>query len=282
METKVIDMKIEDISKGDIFQNISNKKADVITSANIYEVIRVINGEEGGYKMSTILLGNLSSKEGMPVNLDQLSDQHTWKQHLNARHMVVHQLILGDGTVLELNGAVFTSKQNPVVQCKNVDEALDNLIVRQENIDSDLDALAETPASSSSNPDTYNYSDHTNLINYSSSASYRYDDLELLCMQFGHVCKSYRSGSRVSILDRRPPRRNCQSFLVHETEWFNFKNNQKSIREIRDMKLWISPYSNNGMIPCSYRRIISRILQAALWFGNKQDKALVRQHLSKG
>lgn len=282
METKVIAMKIEDISKGDIFQNISNKKADAITSANTYEVVRVINGEEGGYKMSTILLGNLSSKEAIPVNLDQLSDQRTWKQHLNARHIVVHQLVLGDGAILELNGAVFTSKQNPVVQCKNMDEALDNLIVRQENIDSDLDALAETPTSSSSNPDMHNYSDHTSLMNYSSSAPYRYADLELLCTQFGHVCRTYRGGSQNSVLNRRPPRRDCQSFLVHETEWFNFKNNQKSIREIRDMKLWISPYVNNGVVPCSYRRIISRILQAALWFGNKQDKVLVRQHIPKG
>ena len=105
--------------------------------------------------------------------------------------------------------------------------ALDNLIVRQENIDSDLDALAETPTSSSSNPDMHNYSDHTSLMNYSSSAPYRYADLELLCTQFGHVCRTYRGGSQNSVLNRRPPRRDCQSFLVHETEWLNIKNNQK-------------------------------------------------------
>ena len=252
-------MKIQDIRKGDIYQNISGNQNRTASATNTFQVLRVENSEEDGYEMSAIWLGNISSKKATLLDITQINNKNTWKHHRDAHleEIVVRRLMIPVADPIELSSFPYkppTPKQEPKPEPV--------FTMEEPEVKSTPVKVIPTPSEAAAKIEN-------RYDSFALFASSTYTNFEELCYEFANSVELH--------MERGRPGKKSGRYIVYETEWSAFKNNQKTIREIRDMKLWISPKNNSGVKYPSFETIIRRLLQSALWFGDKTERGIIKK-----
>tara|TARA_R110002020_G_scaffold39373_2_gene117219 strand:- start:29 stop:820 length:792 start_codon:yes stop_codon:yes gene_type:complete len=255
-------MKLSSLRPGMIYQNVGGGQTK-ITVNNLYEVIKVVEGVENGYNMSTVWLGNIHSKSALTIDYSALNNPKAWKYHPNAQ---IEQVLVKQIT--------FPDRKEPIILSSSAtDLPSDEKEVSPEprekpELRKVVHALPSPKRELSENerPGEAHFTDGEF---YASLANYTYDDLELLC---GHLANTPRIR-----IDRARPSQGSVSYMVHQQEWSCFKDQQYSLRQIRDLKLRISHGSGAGQ-PVSYQRICERLMQGLIWFGNSTERGCFKKN----
>jgi len=300
-------MKLDNLRTGMLFEKKTSKKQ----SDNLYEVADIIQDEINGYKRVAITLGNIKTRTTEPVSISDLNNPKNWDYldgaQISEHTEIVRSIHLRNGKdfiisreTIEIENKEFLAI-NPLSKSKPKQKKKDKETITPVGKAKIIKGVIE------SSPDIKRYAQHkqaeTNSSNqmlnalanakdkkpilketidpaieeelekdmviydktfYWSLMSYTYDDLEILgemtayCAPLKEYITSEPKGA---------------SRIVHEQELDAFRNDGKSLRQIRAMGNRIKAIKpEQEGTPVSAQQILRRILKAFYHWGYKEEK----------
>jgi hypothetical protein len=238
-------MKYENLRKGMVFEFIENRRNTEKASddpTKFWEVIKLNQEQEREYLITQIVLGRLADRQTFNADIEDLNNPRRWTYHEGAgvQEVMVKQLSFLDG-----RDSIMLS-QNAVSESPTVKGNVVDI------------ANATVPVSDIENT-------------YAKYANCTIDDWELIADAFFET-KGFDTR-------KEKPKSYTRSYQIHSQEWSAFTG-QKTVREIRDLRLRITDWEQNTS-PCSYQTIIRRLLQGCQWFGRPQHRQFLTQALQK-
>jgi hypothetical protein len=272
-------MKEATLREGMVFEKVMKKgpldKKAKVQNDCLYELIKIESQSANGYDLKAIWVGNIVSNLAETVTISDLKNPSEWRLHENAsvtkEQVIVKKVHFLDRDPIHIP---VDSEVVPIKKCKALEgrgnDKPTQVIInvsdsREEKKISDLKDLREAIQEKKEEKEiqviNYEY--------YASFASCNYDDLEMLCQTFHDM-----EGVDLT----RPKPKGGQTWLVHSQEWSAFKEQQYTLRQVRNLGLRITANTPDQIgQPCGYRAILRRLILSIHWFGNATE----RQYLTR-
>ena len=238
-------MKYENLRKGMVFEFIENRRNTEKASddpTKFWEVIKLNQEQEREYLITQIVLGRLADRQTFNADIEDLNNPRRWTYHEGAgvQEVMVKQLSFLDG-------------RDPIMLSQNA-------VSEPPTVKGNVVDIADATVPVSDVENTYAKYAHCTI-----------DDWELIADAFFET-KGFDTR-------KEKPKSYTRSYQIHSQEWSAFTD-QKTVREIRDLRLRITDWEQNTS-PCSYQTIIRRLLQGCQWFGQPQHRQFLTQALQK-
>ena len=255
-------MKIDSLREGMVFKRLRTKYRDGIDE--FYEIVECGERKINGYAVNNIFLGNLKDKSGVTVDFTTLCNKNEWVHQADAyieeekEYVVIRRKLIKfpdrDPIVVET-----LEKRVEVDEKEEKKESSKKKVFPIPAKEVEVEEEGETDVTAVPSHEYHKY------------AGVRIDNLEILVNSF--MTKQITEATKAP--------RTAYGEIVRQS-WEQFSDMQYSVKEVRARAVRVNN-SGRGQAdaPLSYQRVIYRLMEGLVWYGNAKHKQALTHWLQK-